>query len=250
MTSEGTPKASSKIPKTTVVIGLILLALGYFIGNTIPIGNNFQSNPQYATITKTIGSPDQTTKKISGSVNLEVPSYAKFQGDGSAKINLVEFGDYQCPFCEKFFQYTEPQLMKDYINTAKAKFYFLDFVIVGQDSLTLTQGAWCADEQGKYYEYHDYVYSHQGQENTGWGTSDKVKSFVGNIPGLDVKEFGACLDSKKYASRAQELTQMAQNLGATGTPTLFIGNSEKGYTKITGAQPYSVYMEIVNQYLQ
>lgn len=248
MTSEGSRKTTGI--KTTVAVGLVLLALGYFIGNTLPIGNNFQSNPQSGTVTKTIESPDQTAKKISGSINFQVPSYAKFQGDESARMNFVEFGDYQCPFCGRFFQQTEPQLMKDYVDTGKAKFYFLDFVIVGQDSLTLTQGAWCADEQGKYYEYHDHVYSHQGQENTGWGTPDKVKSFVGNIGGLDVKEFSSCLDSKKYTQRAQELTQMAQNLGATGTPTLFIGNSEKGYTKITGAQPYSVYTEVANQYLQ
>ncbi len=248
MASEGSRKITGI--KTTVVVGLVLLALGYFVGNTLPIGNNFQSNPQSATVTKTIDSPDQTTKKISGSVNFQVPSYAKFRGDESARMNFVEFGDYQCPFCERFFQQTEPQLMKYYVNTGKAKFYFLDFVIVGQDSLTLTQGAWCADEQGKYYEYHDYVYSHQGQENTAWGTPDKVKSFVENIGGLDVKEFSSCLDSKKYVQRAQELSQMVQNLGATGTPTLFIGNSERGYTKITGAQPYSVYTEVVNQYLR
>jgi len=244
LTSEGSRKISFEVSKTTVVVGLILLALGYFIGNTIPIGNNFQSNPQ-ATITNTIGSADQTSKKTSGTVNFDIPSFAKFQGSESAKINLVEFGDYQCPFCEKFFQYTEPEMKKDYIDAGKTKFYFLDFVIVGQDSLTLTQGAWCADEQGKYYEYHDYGYSNQGQENSGWGTPDKVKAFAKNI-GLDEQKFSDCLDSKKYNSRAQQLRQLGDSIGITGTPTLFIGNERTGYTKITGAQPYSVYKQVID----
>ena len=250
MTDEGMRKVSFKISKATVVVGLILLALGYFIGNTIPIGNNFQSNPQYVTIAKTVGSPDQTTKKISGSVNFEIPSFAKFKGSDSAKINLVEFGDYQCPFCKRFFDQTEPQLLTEYVDAGKAKFYFLDVSIVGDDSITLGQGAWCADEQGKYYEYHDYMYSNQGKENSGWGTPDKVKNLVKNIPGLDGEKFSECLDSKKYESRNQQLTKFSGQLGLTGTPTMFVGNSETGYTKITGAQPYSSFRQVIDAYLQ
>lgn len=246
MTSEGSRKVSFEISKTTVGVGIILLALGYFIGNTLPIGSYFQSNPQYATITNTVGSSDLSSKKVSASVNFDIPSYAKFQGSNSAKINLVEFGDYQCPFCERFFQQTEPHLKKDYIDAGKTKFYFLDFIIVGQDSFTLAQGAWCADEQGKYYEYHDYVYSNQGQENSGWGTPDKVKAFAKNIDELDVQKFSDCLDSKKYVARAQQLSQLGQSLSVTGTPTLFVGNAETGYIKITGAQPYSVYQEVID----
>lgn len=138
--------------------------------------------------------------------------------------------------------------MNDYVNTGKTKFYFLDFAIVGQDSLTLAQGAWCADDQGKYFEYHDYVYSNQGQENAGWGTPNKVKSFAANI-GLDTEEFNSCLDSEKYEPRVKALTRFAVELGSTGTPTMFIGDSESGYTKISGAQPYSVFKQVIDTQL-
>ena len=222
------------------------MALGYFIGNTIPIGSNFLSNPQ-ALVTNTGIIGDQPSKKIAGSVNLDIPAFAKFQGSNSATINLVEFGDYQCPFCKRFFDKTEPQLYKEYVDSGKAKFYFLDVSILGDDSVTLGQGAWCADEQGKYYEYHDFMYSNQGEENSGWGTPDKVKNLVGNIQGLDVEEFSKCLDSKKYESRTEELTKLSEQIGLTGTPTMFIGNSEMGYTKITGAQPYSVFKEVIDK---
>lgn len=221
------------------------MALGYFIGNTIPIGSNFQSNPQ-ASVTNTGVIADQPSKNIAGNLIFDIPTFAKFKGSSSATINLVEFGDYQCPFCKRFFDKTEPQLYKEYVDTGKAKFYFLDVSVVGDDSVTLGQGAWCADEQGKYYEYHDYMYSNQGEENSGWGTPDKVKNLVENIQGLDVAEFRKCLDSKKYESRNQELTKFSGQLGLTGTPTMFIGNSEMGYTMITGAQPYSVFKEVID----
>lgn len=251
MSNENSGRSIS-ITKTTIVFGAVLLVLGYFIGNTIPITNNIaKQQPDVGIITSTVGQDDKSsTTKFAGSVNFEVPTIAKFRGSESAKLNLVEFGDYQCPFCEKFFKETEPTLEKEYIDAGKVKFYFLDVSIVGPDSIILAQGSWCANEQGKYYEYHDYMYSNQGQENSGWGTPDKVKGLARNISGIDTEKFNQCLDAKKYESRSQQLTQFAQQLGLTGTPTMFVGNSELGYTKITGAQPYSVFKQVIEKYLE
>ena len=137
--------------------------------------------------------------------------------------------------------------MKDYINTGKVKFYFEGIEFVGPDSVTLGQGSWCANEQGKYYEYHDQIYSNQGRENSGWGTPDKVKVLAAGISGLDTKKFNDCLDSKKYESQVQDLTLFAQKIGVTGTPTNFIGNYQKGYISVVGAQPYDVYKQIIDK---
>ena len=127
-----------------------------------------------------------------GNIKFDVPSFVPYRGSDSATVAVIEFGDYQCPFCERFFSQIEPQLMQDYVNSNKVKFYFMDFAFLGPDSETLAQGAWCAHEQGKYYDYHDYVYSHQGQENSGWATPDKVKSMAANIQGLEVPKFSSC----------------------------------------------------------
>ena len=237
-----------EITKTTVIVGIVLFALGYFVGNTLPVTNidtELQSKDK-----TTIQQTDSSEQKLAGSINFDIPPFAKFEGSDSAKINLVEFGDYQCPFCKRFFDQTEPPLTSEYVDAGKTKFYFLDVSIVGADSIILAQASWCADEQGKYYEYHDYIYSNQGQENSGWGTPDKVKNLAKGIPGLDVEEFSACLDSKKYESRSQQLTKFASQIGLTGTPTMFVGNPEMGYTKITGAQPYSVFKQVIDQYLK
>ena len=93
------------------------------------------------------------------------------------------------------------------------------------------------------------MYSNQGEENSGWATPDKVKDLVRNIPGLDVEKFSECLDSKKYESRSQQLTKFSSQLGLTGTPTMFVGNSENGYIMITGAQPYAAFQQVLDQLL-
>ena len=249
ITIENSRKLYVEITKTTLVVGIILFAVGYLVGNVLPISTNSSIGPGSGIITSTIGGDNLSKPKIQGSVNFEIPKFAKFQGSDSATLDLVEFGDYQCPFCEKFFQQTEPQVTNEYVSSGKVKFYFLDFAIVGPDSLTLSEGAWCADEQGKYYDYHNYAYSHQGTENSGWGTVEKVKAFASDL-GLDTQKFNACLDSKKYESRIQQLYQLGQGLGITGTPTMFIGNEKVGFTKITGAQPYEVFKQVIEPYLQ
>jgi protein-disulfide isomerase len=241
---------SVTIKKSTLnrlIIGVIVAAVvSAFLGGYV-LGT--EPAPSSETIIKNSkDTGDQSSKKIAGSVNFNIPPFTGFLGDESAPISIVEFGDYQCPFCKRFFNQTEPQLMQEYVMSGKAKFYFLDFVIVGPDSLTLAEGAWCAEEQGKYYQYHDYVYSNQGDENSGWGTPEKVKSFARDL-GLDVEEFSLCLDSKKYEPRVQQLTAMAQSLGSTGTPTTFIGNEELGFTLISGAQPYAAFQQVLDQLL-
>ncbi|MFY9300167.1 MAG: DsbA family protein [Candidatus Nitrosotenuis sp.] len=71
-----------------------------------------------------------------------------------------------------------------------------------------------------------------------------------NISGLDSEKFNSCLDSKKYESQSQQLTNFANQIGLTGTPTMFVGDSERSYTKITGAQPYEAFKQVIDAYLK
>lgn len=221
----------------------MLLAVGYLVGNTFPVGGVTLPSAQTGI---QVGEQQQAAQPV----KLDIPSYLPFLGEESAKINIVEFGDYQCPFCERFFQQTEPQIMSDYVDSGKVRFYFADFQFLGEDSVTLGQGAWCANDQGKYYEYHDYVYANQGVEHSGWGTPDKVKEIAKNVEGIEAAAFASCLDSKKYEARVKELTQLGQRSGVSGTPTTFVGNSEKGFVALVGAQPYAVFQQAIDQYLQ
>ena len=223
----------------------MFLLVGYFLGNVFQLSGA----PSAGQVIQAAPTPSQPTQQ-QGKVKFDIPSFVPFEGSNSAKVSVIEFGDYQCPFCERFFTQTEPQIQKNYVDTGKVKFYFMDFAFLGPDSQTLSQGAWCADEQGKYYDYHDYVYSNQGQENSGWATPDKVKSMVANIKGLDVQKFSSCLDSKKYESRVKQITQLGQTNGVSGTPSAFVGNANGGYTLVVGAQPYSVFQQTIDSELK
>ena len=207
------------IPFAIIVAG-ILISAGLFFGLNAKGGSGAViNNPGTGTSTGTGGttSPSIDTAQVLSSI-----SFAPYEGNSNAPVTILEFGDYQCPFCERHFTQTEPQIMSNYVDTGKAKFYFLDFAFLGPDSVTLAEGAWCANDQDKYYDYYNYVFSNQGQENSGWATPDKVKAFVVNINGINAQQFNSCLDSKKYESRVQDLTQLGRSVGVSGTPSFLI----------------------------
>lgn len=171
------------------------------------------------------------------------------KGSPDAPITMVEFGDYQCTNCNRFFHNTEHDILQNYIETGKVKMIFMDFAFIGPDSLIAAQAAHCAQEQGKYWEYHDEVYSNWDGENTGWASMHNLKKFAANI-GLEHKSFNECLDSGKYASKVKNNMNIGSQLGVTGTPTFFIFESEGNVQKIVGAQPYSTFNTVLDSMLK
>ena len=168
-------------------------------------------------------------------------------GDKNAPITLVEFGDYQCHFCNKFFHETEHAILENYVKTGKVKIIFKDYTIIGPDSITAALGAHCAEDQGKFWEFHDILYNKYTGENNGWASSENVKEFSKEL-GLDDK-FNTCLDDKRHQAKLAASGADAQKLGLTGTPAFFIINNNQ-VTPITGAQPYEVFQRIFDAQLQ
>ena len=169
-------------------------------------------------------------------------------GDPNAPITVVEFGDYQCFFCNKFFHETEDSILKNYIETGKVKVILKDFTIIGADSITAANAAHCASDQGKFWEYHDTLYNHWTGENNGWASSDNLLQFAGDL-GLDMDEFSKCMTDSKHAKSIANSNQDAKDLGLTGTPAFFIISPDNKVTKIGGAQPYDVFEKIFNSKL-
>lgn len=164
-------------------------------------------------------------------------------GNKDAKVTIVEFADFQCPFCEKWFKDTEPSLIKDYVNTGKVKFAFRQYAFLGQESTWAAEAAECANEQGKFWDYHNYLYDHQGPENSGTFTKDKLIGFAGDL-GLNTNQFSSCLNSDKYSKNVSDDLSAGQKAGVTGTPTAFIDGQP-----LVGAQPYSAFKTIIDQEL-
>ena len=167
-------------------------------------------------------------------------------GNPSAQVTIVEFGDYQCHQCYNWFHNTQPSVFQNYVDTEKANFVFVDLAFLGKDSPKAAQASYCAEDQGKYWEYHNQLYTAQeSQIDNGWANSQRLKAFAFSL-GLDMELFDSCLDSGKYAKRVQYNIAEAKKLGASGTPTFFIIGPDGQQQKLVGAQPYSVFKQVLD----
>jgi len=167
-------------------------------------------------------------------------------GNSSAQITIVEFGDYQCHQCYNWFHNTKPTVFQNYVDTGKANFVFMDLAFLGRDSPKAAQASYCAEDQGKYWEYHNQLYTAQeSQIDNGWANSERLKAFAFSL-GLDMDLFDSCLDSGKYTKRVQYNIAEAKKLGANGTPTFFIISIDGQQQKLVGAQPYSVFKQVLD----
>lgn len=189
--------------------------------------------------------PVLTESKNSQEINLSVltENASPLIGDPNAPITLVEFGDYQCFFCNKYFHETEDSILENYVKTGKVKMLFKDFTIIGQDSVIAAHASHCAEEQGKFWEYHDTLYDHWTGENNGWASSENQLKFAKDL-GLDMEKFAECTSSGKYMEMIQSSSNDAKTLGLTGTPGFFVIGQNNKIIKIPGAQPYDVFIKV------
>ncbi len=165
------------------------------------------------------------------------------KGNKNAKVTVIEFADFQCPFCEKWFKDSEAPLIKEYVDTGKVKFAFRHYAFLGQESTWAAEAAECANEQGKFWEYHDYLYTHQGAENSGAFAKDKLIGFAGAL-GLDTNQFSSCLNSDKYLKNVNDDLAAGQKAGVNGTPATFVNG-----LIIVGAQPYATLKQMIDKEL-
>ena len=183
------------------------------------------------------GSSSTTTK---ADPNILVRADSDKISTSSAKVTVVEFGDYQCPACGAA-EPTVERLLKDY--KGKINFVFRNFAFIGQESTWAAEAAECAGDQGKFWEYHNFLYSHQAGENEGAFTKDHLKSFAKAL-NLDSSKFDSCLDSDKYSGKVASDTNDGKTVGVNSTPTFFI-NGEMN----TGVLSYDTFKSKINSLL-
>ncbi|MGQ0792139.1 MAG: DsbA family protein [Nitrosopumilaceae archaeon] len=165
-------------------------------------------------------------------------------GSDSAPITIIEFGDYQCHQCYNWF-HNKDSVVENYIETGKANLVFVDFAFLGRDSPKAAAATYCAEEQGKYWEFHDLLYTSQEGIDSGWANSERLKAFAFSL-GLDMELFDSCIDSGKFNKRVQFNINEAKKQGASGTPTFIIVNSNGQQQKLVGAQPYEVFKDVID----
>jgi len=166
-------------------------------------------------------------------------------GSDSAPITIIEFGDYQCHQCYNWFHNTKDSVVENYIETGKANLVFVDLAFLGHDSPKAAAATYCAEEQGKYWEFHDLLYTSQEGIDSGWANSERLKAFAFSL-GLDIELFDSCIDSGKFNKRVQFNINEAKKQGASATPTFIIVNSNGQQQKLAGAQPYTVFKDVID----
>ena len=170
-------------------------------------------------------------------------------GNPNAPITMVEFGDYQCTFCSKFFHETENSIITNYIKTGKVKILFKDYIILGQDSMNAANAAHCANDQKLFWEYHSMLYNNWDGEDTGWANLGHLHEFA-NTLGLDMNVFSTCMSDLKWNELVNLSSIDGQKLGVTGTPTFFVIDQNNDVIKIVGAQHYDVFKEVFDSVLE
>ncbi len=166
-------------------------------------------------------------------------------GDPAAPITIVEFSDYQCPFCLRHFQETMPKLKEQYIDTGKVKYVFMDFPIdsIHPQAREASEAAECAGAQDKYWEMHDKLFAEQASWNGNTSATDVFKQFAADLE-LDADEFASCMDGDQFADEIAADQQDGADAGVTGTPAFFINGRF-----VSGAQPIEVFQQLLDQLL-
>ena len=144
------------------------------------------------------------------------------QGDPNAKVKIVEFADLRCPYCEDFYKQTEPTILSNYVKTGKAVFYFRHYAFLGDPSVLAANAAECANAQGKFWDFHNYMYDHQPSEtDTSMYTVDNLSQIAGTL-GMDSGAFNSCLTAKTYQKNVDGDMSDGTSAGVQGTPAVFI----------------------------
>ena len=174
-------------------------------------------------------------------------------GDPNAKVTIIEYGDFQCPFCGLFFSEAEAQIREDYVKSGKVKFVYRHFAFLDSSpSITLkeshmaAEATECAKDQGKFWQFHDEIFEAEiqdGREHNGNLNREFLMSLARKL-GLKDLDFAKCFDSHKYADKVQADYEGAQKVGVSATPTSFVDG-----IKLEGARPYSQFKLIIDSQL-
>ncbi len=162
------------------------------------------------------------------------------KGSPDAPVTIVEFSEFQCPFCARYTQETFPLIDETYIQTGKVKYVFRHFPLsFHENAQKAAEASACAEEQGMFWEYHDVLFANQDALDVA-----SLKRYAEEL-GLDTAKFNACLDSGAMADKVQKDASDAASLGVSGTPAFFING-----IALTGAQPFSAFQSLIEEELR
>ena len=244
--SSSSPQADSQKPKdhSNVMIGLGIVQIIVLIFIAFQL-SSIDLSPTGAVIADAPAPAVAAAPTPSAAPSAPVVDIEKLidddsvKGDPDAPVTIVEFSDFECPFCARFYTGAYAQIDQEYIQTGKVKLVYRDFPLsFHPNAQKAAEAAECAGEQGKYFEMHDILF-----ERGVTGGSTSYKAFATEI-GLDEQEFASCLDSGEMAAEVRQDMADGQRAGVQGTPAFFVNGQ-----LISGAQPFPAFQAAIEQAL-
>lgn len=173
-----------------------------------------------------------------------VSAQGNTMGDPEAPVHIVEYGDFQCPYCVNFWKDTEPQLIEEYVSTGKVYFEYRSLgAFLGEESGWAAEGTYCAGDQNRFWEFHDVLYANWVGKNVGNYSRERLVEFAKTID-MDAVEFEACLREGRHKATVEQDAADGLAAGVRATPTFFING-----VKVEGAQPFEVFKELIEDAL-
>jgi protein-disulfide isomerase len=163
--------------------------------------------------------------KSGTAIDSAIPFNGSTIGDANAPVTIVEYADFQCTSCAEMYRDALPQLLRDYIASGQVALTFVPNAILGDESLASAEAAYCAGDQGKFWQMHNTLFANQDGENKGAFSSKQLEAMAKKI-GLDEAQFSSCMDAKTHAGTVQNDHAAAVQDGISSVPTFVINNGE------------------------
>ncbi|MBP6913106.1 MAG: DsbA family protein [Candidatus Levybacteria bacterium] len=239
-------KLSKRLPRKFTqqqILYALLLVATFLVGYLFATVQALKATPQKTAGAETQQPGAQPTTDPNKKFDVK-PGHFPVLGDENAKVTIVAFADFRCPFCERFYTEVEPQIIKDYVDTGKAKFAFRHYAFLGPASTVAANAVECANEQGKFWDMYKYLYENQPSEtDTTMYNSDTLSQAAGNL-GMDAEQFKGCIDASRYQKNVDEDMADGQKAEVSATPTFFVNGK-----MILGAQPYENFKAAIEEAL-
>jgi protein-disulfide isomerase len=237
----------------------LLLVLTFLIGmltnKVILLEKELKGSPAPASTAQDTA-PQPVPTEPAGPIDVSVDDDPVL-GDPNAPVTMIEFSDYECPFCKRYFDQTFEKIKSEYVDTGKLKIVYRDLPLSFHDPLATLEAvaANCARAQGgdtKYFEYHDEIFTRT--TSNGNGLSEEDLNTIATDVGLNLSQFTTCLDSEEQKEEVANDIADASTAGATGTPSFFIGKTTSSgtitATKLVGAHPFDSFKQIIEAELE
>ena len=259
--------SNSKKLDMSMILSAGILAAGMIVSAVLISGSVFTAGEEIsvnvANLSNAIGAMEVTAPSGTALAGDDTPATAptqpnaanlqasdldnedKKKGSADSPVVMIEFSDFQCPFCGSFYSNTLPQIKSQYIDTGKVQLVYRDFPLsFHPEAKPGALAAECANEQGKFWEMHDKIFENQ----TSMGTAS-YKAWAAEL-GLNAEQFNSCYDSGKYNTEIDEDFSDGAAAGVSGTPTFFIGPRDGPVQKVVGAQAFAAFKAAIDSALE